>query len=388
MKEYTSILKGYYDSGDKVKAYDLLNNNAPFSFDDRPDVRQRVEKAINTDQLLGIYPRGTRNGFDFLSFEEGEHLISPQESHTVNSYRPWLVQGKPNGFIIDDLKWKFIVRCIEKEKNLMMVGPSGCGKTQVVFEAGELMNRPVYYFNLGSTQDPRATLIGSTQLDVNKGTFFNASSFVRAITTPGAIILLDELSRANPEAWNILMSVLDPNIRILRLDEQPQSPTITVAPNVSFVATANTGIEYTSARVLDRALVDRFSVIEMVPLSKNELIELLHSRFPSLGAELKENLAEISEKILKENQKEDSKLTNYLSTRTILEIAELLLDGFSLADSAELLIYPLFDSEGDLQSERIYCRQLVQKFLKVKSKSEVFTKEDFKTLDNFKNDNV
>jgi hypothetical protein len=107
-----------------------------------------------------------------------------------------------------------------------------------------------------------------------------------------------------------------------------------------------------------------------------------------LGAELKENLAEISEKILKENQKEDSKLTNYLSTRTILEIAELLLDGFSLVDSAELLIYPLFDSEGDLQSERIYCRQLVQKFLKVKSKSEVFTKEDFKTLDNFKNDNV
>jgi len=74
MKEYTSILKGYYDSGDKVKAYDLLNNNAPFSFDDRPDVRQRVEKAINTDQLLGIYPRGTRNGFDFLSFEEGEQL--------------------------------------------------------------------------------------------------------------------------------------------------------------------------------------------------------------------------------------------------------------------------------------------------------------------------
>ena len=388
MKEYTSILKGYYDSGGKVKAYDLLNNNAPFNFDDRPDVRQRVEKAINTDQLLGIYPRGTRNGFDFLSFEEGEYLTTSQEFPTVVDHRPWLVQEKPNGFIIDDLKWKFIVRCIEKEKNLMMVGPSGCGKTQIVFEAGELMGRPVYYFNLGSTQDPRATLIGSTQLDVNKGTFFNASSFVRAITTPGAIILLDELSRANPEAWNILMSVLDPNIRILRLDEQPQSPTVTVAPNVSFVATANTGIEYTSARVLDRALVDRFSVIEMVPLSKVELVKLLHNRFPSLDAELKEIISEISEKILKETQKEDAKLTNYLSTRTILEIAELLLDGFSLADSAELLIYPLFDSEGDLQSERIYCRQLVQKFLKVKSKSEVFTKKDFETLDNFKNDNV
>ena len=387
MKEYTSILKGYYDSQNKVKAYDLINDNAPYNFDDRPDMRQRIEKAINTDQLLAIYPRGTRNGFEFISFEEGEKLITTPEP-TVVGHRPWLIQDKPSGFIIDDLKWKFINRCVEKEKNLMMVGPSGCGKTQVVFEVGELLDRPVYYFNLGSTQDPRATLIGSTQLDVNKGTFFNASSFVRAITTPGAIILLDELSRANPEAWNILMSVLDPNLRILRLDEQPQSPTVTVAPNVSFVATANTGIEYTSARVLDRALVDRFSIIEMAPLSKIELTQLLHERFPTLDAESKEIISEISERILKEAQKEDARLTNYLSTRTILEIAELLLDGFSLAESAELLIYPLFDSEGELQSERIYCRQLVQKFLKVKSTDLVFTNEDFATLDNFKNDTL
>jgi len=387
MKEYTSILKGYYDAQDKVKAYDLLNNNAPYNFDDRPDMRQRIEKAINTDQLLAIYPRGTRNGFSFISFEEGEQLATSSEP-TMIEHRPWLIQDKPSGFIIDDLKWKFINRCIEKGKNLMMIGPSGCGKTQVVFEAGKLLNRSVYYFNLGSTQDPRATLIGSTQLDVNKGTFFNTSSFVKAITTPGAIILLDELSRANPEAWNILMSVLDPNLGVLRLDEQPESPTIKVAPNVSFVATANTGIEYTSARVLDRALVDRFSVIEMNPLSKVELTQLLHDKFPTLDAESKETLAEISDKILKEAQKEDARLTNYLSTRTILEVAELLLDGFDLAESAELLIFPLFDSDGDLQSERIYCRQLVQKFLKARSTDVVFTEEDFRGLSKFKTETL
>jgi MoxR-like ATPase len=75
--------------------------------------------------------------------------------------------------------------------------------------------------------------------------------------------LLDELSRAHPEAWNILMTVLDEGQRYLSLDEDVDSPTIMVASNVSFIATANIGTEYTSTRVLDRALMDRFEIIEV-----------------------------------------------------------------------------------------------------------------------------
>ncbi len=93
----------------------------------------------------------------------------------------------------------------------MLLGPTGCGKTLAAQSLVKSLKRPDYYFNLGATQDARATLIGNTHFNKESGTFFSESAFVKAIKTPNAIILLDELSRAHPEAANILMTVLDQN---------------------------------------------------------------------------------------------------------------------------------------------------------------------------------
>ena len=146
-----------------------------------------------------------------------------------------------------------------------MTGPSGCGKTMAAKSLINALDRPQFYFNLGATQDPRASLIGNTHFAKDTGTYFSESLFVKAIQTENAVILLDEISRAHPEAWNILMTVLDQGQRYLRLDEADGAPTINVAEGVSFIGTANIGNEYTSTRVMDRALLDRFVVIEMDP---------------------------------------------------------------------------------------------------------------------------
>ena len=71
------------------------------------------------------------------------------------------------------------------------------------------------------------------------------------------------------------MTVLDPIQRYLRLDEKDDSPTIKVANGVSFIATANIGMEYTATRVIDRAILDRFSLIEMDALSEDDEYTLL-----------------------------------------------------------------------------------------------------------------
>ena len=55
---------------------------------------------------------------------------------------------------------------------------------------------------------------------------FAESSFIKAIRTPNSIILLDELSRAHPDAWNILMTPLDPLQRYVRLDESEDSEVV------------------------------------------------------------------------------------------------------------------------------------------------------------------
>lgn len=222
--------------------------------------------------------------------------------------------------------------------------------------------RPMFFFNLGATQDPRATLIGNTHFKEGQGTFFSDSVFVKAIQTENAIIMLDELSRAHPEAWNILMTVLDQGQRYLRLDEQDGAPTIKVAEGVCFIATANIGNEYTSARVMDRAIMDRFAIIEMETLSKEDEADLLKKMFPLVDNYDLEAIAEISSTTRAKQRSADPELSNSISTRVAVETAELLSDGFTLFEAAEVTIYPFFDADGGADSERVLVKQLVQKF--------------------------
>tara|TARA_B100000497_G_scaffold73662_1_gene82613 strand:+ start:467 stop:1594 length:1128 start_codon:yes stop_codon:yes gene_type:complete len=369
--QYEQIIDGYYEDGE-VKGIDMLNY-IPLTkdfFKTRPDMKQRVEKAINTKTCLAAYQRGTRLGYKFITKEEankhiGETTVSKVKVYTFNNNTP------PEDFYIDELKWRFLVRNIEKGKNIMMTGPSGCGKTDVTFKAAKALGREVHYFNLGATQDPRSTLIGNTHFSKADGTFFSEALFVKALQTENAVILLDELSRAHPEAWNILMTVLDPIQRYLRLDEKDDSPTIKVANGVSFIATANIGMEYTATRVIDRAILDRFALIEMEPLSEENEFTLLKGKFPSLDPKVLNNLCSIVSSIRKEINSDTPRLSTMVSTRNTIEIAELLNDRFSLEDAAQLLIYPLFPNDGN-DSERVFVKQLIQKYVGETSDKDLF----------------
>jgi len=372
--EYKQVLRGYYDTEKRVKAIDLLTDQ-PYFIEDRPDMKQRIERAINFKQLLAVYQRGTRNGFKYIEQNDFTEETIPELT------KPITTMNKPDDFIISDLKWKYLVRCINRGKNLMFVGPAGTGKTQVVFKAADMLDRKIFYFNLGSTQDVRSAIIGNTYF--KDGTYFEESAFVTALKTPNTIILLDEISRANPEAWNILMPVLDANIRKFRLDEKENSPVIDVADGVSFISTANIGFEYTSARMLDRALVDRFSIVEMDTLDKEQEMKLLAMKYSKLNPQVNEALCDISFRIRMECERENSKLSSTLSTRTLIEAAEMSIDDFSIDEIAELIFYPQYPEEGGTDSERIYVRQLVQKYIQKGSKENLFTDDDFRALDNY-----
>jgi len=283
---------------------------------------------------------------------------------------------KPQGLMMNELKWKYLVRSGVRGKNIMMTGPAGCGKTMAAKALVNSLDRPDFYFNLGATQDPRATLIGNVHFEKNSGTYFSESVFVKAIQTPNAVILLDELSRAHPDAWNILMTVLDYGQRYLRLDEQDGQATIKVADGVTFVATANIGNEYTSTRVMDKALMDRFTIVEMDVLNEQEENELLTYMFPHVDGTVLSNVAKIASLTRNEAKSDTARIGSGVSTRTTVELAGLLFDGFSLQESAEVCIYPQYDAAGGVDSERTFVKQIVQKFCDDGSSDDLFNEEE------------
>ncbi len=352
------------------------------------------KNAYNGGYLLGRFPStASKSGFswrkvsDMVNHEiatpvtENTSVEVPSDHAEVLNFIHTSYSLKPKGLMMSELKWKYLVRSGVRGKNIMMTGPAGCGKTMAAKSLVNSLDRPDFYFNLGATQDPRSTLIGNTHFDPSKGTFFSKSLFVEAIQTPNAVVLLDELSRAHPDAWNILMTVLDYGQRYLRLDESDGSDTIKVADGVTFVATANIGNEYTSTRVMDKALMDRFTIVEMDVLNEDDENSLLNYMFPNVDSTVIGNVAKIATLTRTESGSDTARITSGISTRTTVELCGLLYDGFSLEEAAEVSIYPQYDNTGGVDSERTFVKQIVQKFCDDGSSDDLFNEEEMAEAD-------
>lgn len=288
---------------------------------------------------------------------------------------------KPTNLKVEPLLWKFAVRSVVRGDNLLIRGDSGFGKTMLAYTLADVFKRPFFVFNLGSTQDARSTLIGNTHFAKDVGTYVGEALFVKAIQTPNAIILLDEVSRAHPDAHNILMSVLDHSQRYLRIDESPETPTIKVAEGVTFIGTANVGTEYTATRTMDHAFVERWKILIMPHLKKEQEVELLTERYPNLDSYDINAIASIANTTREQVNLDTARIDRVVSTRTTTELAALMVDGFTLPEAAELKLYPFYSSAGGSESPQTYMRQLVQKFIKKESGDKKDNKVDDDVID-------
>jgi Holliday junction resolvasome RuvABC ATP-dependent DNA helicase subunit len=113
---------------------------------------------------------------------------------------------------------------------------------------------------------------------------------------------------------------------------------------------------------MDRALLDRFTVkIEMDMLTSEEELTIIKNQHTSADIETMQKITEIAS--ITRQYFKDGKVNKGLSTRSVVEMAELTSDGFTLSELADMVIYPEYPSDGDIDSERTMIKQVVQKFI-------------------------
>ena len=95
--------------------------------------------------------------------------------------------------------------------------------------------------------------------------------------------------------------------------------------------------------------------------------------FPTVDETALKNVADITHLTRIEAGNDNPRITSGVSTRTSVEIAGLLFDGFSLMEAADITIYPQYDATGGVDSERTFVRQIVQKFVSDGSDENLFT---------------
>ena len=233
----------------------------------------------------------------------------------------------------------------------MIIGPTGSGKTSVVREICKRMGKKLHIFDMGTMLDPISSLLGVHRLE--KGaSVFDYAKFTQVIKEP-CVILLDELSRAPLTTMNILFSCLDDrrnlNIEIACGSGERE---IDINPEVTFIATANVGAEYSGANSMDRALVNRFFPLELGCIPAKEEIGVLMARtgVEKTSAEL---IVKIANNIRSLCTKQEISVS--LSIRETLMVAELVSDGWNLAKAMEMIYLPLYEgTKGEGERSTVY----------------------------------
>ena len=153
---------------------------------------------------------------------------------------------------------KHLVLAQRTGENIWLGGPKGTGKSEAAKQWAAKTDRLFTRINFTKHTSPE-DFIGAVGL-VNGATEFVPGDFLRAFVTPGAVILLDEISNADPANLAVLNALLEPNSHV-NIGGQVWSR----AAGVMIMGADNTlgngddSGRYAGTRSMNSSLLDRFA---------------------------------------------------------------------------------------------------------------------------------
>lgn len=337
--------KTYYTAHPDDKLYPVTGANCVETDDVILDAYRNWRDHGTTPRITPV-PKLTRQNITDL--KPGSALENLLRKHPLPTLQD-------TGFYVDPLVWNRLIFGISKKDNLLLVGDSGSGKTELAYLVGKQFDLPVEMFDMGSKQDPVASLIGTHRHNNAKGgSYFSRAKFSYVIEKPG-LVLLDEISRPSPLTNNLLLPLLDSR-RVLQMDlaTDEQHDHVHVHADCRFIATANIGFEYTGTQPMDRAVTERFRILEINYPPADIEAELIRLRSKA-GKRDSGTIVKIANTI--RELKASGELSTSVSVRHTIDAGELVAGGFALSTALELSFLPAFhDGEREKVLEILTSR--------------------------------
>lgn len=240
------------------------------------------------------------------------------------------------------------VTALLEGENLLLCGDKATGKNILAENLAWIFGRPTYNISFHVNTDS-SSLIGTDTFKNNEVTLRQGSIYQCAVS--GGFGILDEINMAKNDAVAVLHAVLD----YRRIMDVPGYEKITLHPATRFIGTMNYG--YAGTKELNEALVSRFMVINMPPLSMERLEQILRNIFPHIKADALEQFCGLFLDLqLKAKNGEIS--TKAVDMRGLIGALRLIHGGLTPMEAVEMgIINKSFDGfERELISDIVMTR--------------------------------
>lgn len=189
---------------------------------------------------------------------------------------------RPEFFYFGKKVWEDAIAGLLAGENLLLTGPKATGKNVLAENLAYLFARPAWTVNFHVNTDANS-LIGTDtfkngEVQYRKGPILECALH-------GGFGILDEINMARNDAVAVLHQALD----YRRSIDLPGYERFDLRPETRFIATMNYG--YIGTRELNEALASRFLIIQVPPITNDELKALLADIYPDLKEKWMDQLA-------------------------------------------------------------------------------------------------